>query len=269
MFNIIRASLFKLFKDWTFRITMIVGLGLVALLIGINVGISNIHGEGMFLSGSSPSSNFGLTVPINLVVFTVSEFTFGTIRNKIIAGHSKFKIYTCLFLTGLVFTFTLMITFLGLLVGISSAIGGFHGDMDLTGRFVGCYIAYFFATYIFITSLSVFFGTLMRNIGGSISIAVVTLVVLGMIPLIITLATAKDSSFNPATIQMWINPLYMIGFYSNSASLLGFLNKLGVPTAEIYYQTTQMIIAGILTPIYWAGIFFAGGAFLFTHRDIK
>ena len=94
MFNIIRASLFKLFKDWTFRITMIVGLGLAALLIGIQAGIGQLNGQSMFLSAVSPSQNFGLTVPINLVVFTVSEFTFGTIRNKIIAGHSKYKVYT-------------------------------------------------------------------------------------------------------------------------------------------------------------------------------
>lgn len=268
MLNIIRASLFKLFKDWTFRITMMVGLGLVALLIAINAGIGQLDGQSMFLSSISPSSNFGLTVPINLVVFTVSEFTFGTIRNKIIAGHPKFKIYTGLFLTGLVFTFTLMIVYFATIVGISSAIGGFDASKIGGGRFIGSYIAYFLTTYVFVTSLSVFFGALMRNIGGSISIAVVTLVILGMIPLIVTLATATET-FTPETFQMWINPLYMVGFYSNSSSLFGFLSKLGVPVSTIYYQATQMIIAGIVTPIYWAAIFFFGGALIFTHRDIK
>lgn len=116
MINIIRASIFKLFKDWTFRITLFVGLGLAALLIGIQAGIGQLNGQSMLLAAASPSSNFGLTVPINLVVFTVSEFTFGTIRNKIIAGHSKFKIYTGLFLTGLVFTFSLMLVYLGVIV---------------------------------------------------------------------------------------------------------------------------------------------------------
>ncbi|MBQ6920539.1 MAG: hypothetical protein IJQ72_01415 [Bacilli bacterium] len=268
MFNIIRASLFKLFKDWTFRITMIVGLGLAGLLIGINAGIGQLNGHSMFLAGVSPSQNFGLTVPINLVVFTVSEFTFGTIRNKIIAGHSKFKIYTGLFLTGLVFTFSLMIVYLGLLVGISSAIGGFNAAAIGEGRFIGSYLAYFLAAYVFVTSLSVFFGALMRNIGGSISISVVTLVLLGMIPLIITLATAQ-ADFTPENMQMWINPLYMIGFYSNSASIFNFLSKAGADVSKLYYQTTLMIIAGLLTPLYWSAIFFLGGAFIFSHRDIK
>lgn len=268
MFNIIRASLFKLFKDWTFRITMIVGLGLAALLIGIQAGIGQLNGQSMFLSSVSPSQNFGLTVPINLVVFTVSEFTFGTIRNKIIAGHSKYKVYTGLFLTGLVFTFSLMSVYFGVIVGLSSIIGGFNASVIGGGRFIGAYLGYFFASYIFVTSLSIFFGALMRNIGGSISISVITLVLLGMIPLIITLATAK-SDFTPENIQMWINPLYMIGFYSNSASIFNFLSNAGADVSSLYYQTAPMIVAGLLTPIYWSAIFFFTGAAIFTHRDIK
>ena len=268
MINIIRASIFKLFKDWTFRITMFIGLGLAALLIGIQAGIGQLNGHSMLLAAASPSSNFGLTVPINLVVFTVSEFTFGTIRNKIIAGHSKFKIYTGLFLTGLVFTFSLMLVYLGVIVGLSSIIGGFNADAIGGGRFIGCYIAYFFVTYIFVTSLSIFFGSLMRIIGGSISISVVALVVLGMIPLIITLATAT-SSFTPENIQMWFNPLYMIGFYSSASSLFEFLSKVGADMSSFFYQSGSMIAAGIVTPLIWAVIFFAGGAFLFERRDIK
>ena len=151
MFNIIRASLFKLFKDWTFRITMMVGIGLAGLLIAINAGIGQLNGQSMLLAGVSPSQNFGLTVPINLVVFTVSEFTYGTIRNKIIAGHSKAKIYTGLFLTGLVFTFTLMIVYLGVIVGISSAIGGFDSSLFGGGQFIGYYFIYFLASYVFVT----------------------------------------------------------------------------------------------------------------------
>lgn len=268
MFNIIRASLFKLVKDWTFRITMMIGVGLAVLLIGIQAGIGQLNGQSMFLAAVSPSQNFGLTVPINLVVFTVSEFTFGTIRNKVIAGHSKFKIYTGLFLTGLVFTFSLMIVYMGVIVGLSSAIGGFNADIIGGGRFIGAYLGYFLASYVFVTALSIFVGALMRNIGASISLSVVTLVLLGMIPLIITLATAS-SDFTPANMQMWINPLYMIGFYSNSASIFNFLQKLGADVSTLYYQSGQMIAAGLITPIYWAAIFFFGGAFIFTRRDLK
>ena len=267
MFNIIRASLFKLIKDWTFRITMMVGIGLAALLIGINAGIGQLNGQTMFLSSVSPSQNFGLTVPINLVVFTVSEFTCGTIRNKVIAGHTKFKIYAGLFLTGLVFTMSLMIVYLGVIVGFSSAIGGFDANAIGGGTFIGCYIVYFLTSYIFVTALSVFFGALLRNIGGSISISVVSLVLLGMIPLIITLAIGKE--FNAANIQMWINPLYMLGLYANSSSIINFLHNVGADTSAFYMQNAQMIIAGILTPLLWSTILFISGAFIFTRRDLK
>ena len=267
MINIIRASLFKLFKDWTFRITLIIGVGLAGILLGVNASVDALNGQSLLLSSASPSQNFGLTVPINLVVFTVGEFTCGTIRNKIIAGHSKFKVYAGLFLTGLIFTFSLMLVYLALLVGISSAIGGFNANIIGGARFIGSFIGYFFATYIFITALSVFVGALFRNIGGSISITVVTLVIVGMLPLIFTLAQGK--SFTSENIQMWLNPLYMLGLYGNASSIIKFLAELGADTSFFFGQSNLMIASGIITPIYWAAIFFFGGAFLFKRRDIK
>ena len=268
MINIIRASIFKLLKDWTFRITMIIGVCLAALMIGLNAYLGTLNGQDMLISSVSPTQNFGLTVPINLVVFTVGEFTYGTIRNKIIAGHSKFKIYTGLFLTGLIFTFSLMIVYLGLVVGIGSIAGGFDAAKIGGPRFVGSFIAYFFVTYIFVTSLSVFFGALMRNIGGSISIAVVALVLIGLLPLIISLSSGKG--FTSENAQMWINPLYMIGLYGSASSIIKALSEVipGIQDA-IFLQSNQMIAAGIITPLYWAVVFFAGGVFLFKRRDIK
>ena len=267
MFNIICASLFKLFKDWTFRITMIIGVGLAGLLIGINAGIGSLDGQTMFLSAISPSQNFGLTVPINLVVFTVSEFTFGTIRNKIIAGHSKFKVYTGLFLTGLVFTFVLMSIYFLVIVGLASAIGGFNAASIGGARFIGSFIGYFFATYIFVTSLSIFVGTLMRNIGPSISLTVVSLVIVGMLPLIIALT--QSGSFTAENISIWFNPLYMLGLYGNASSIIQLLQNVGADTSSFFNQSGAMIASGIIVPLYWTVIFFFLGAYLFTHRDIK
>lgn len=39
MINIIKAALFKLFKDWTFRITLIVGASLAVLMNLLYFGI--------------------------------------------------------------------------------------------------------------------------------------------------------------------------------------------------------------------------------------
>ena len=267
MLNIIRASIFKLLRDWTFRITMMIGVGLAVMLIVINAIAGTLTGESMFLSSASPSSNFGLTVPINLVVFTVSEFTYGTIRNKVIAGHSKYKVYVGLFLTGLIFTFILMSVYLAFCIGLGSAIGGFDAVSIGGAKFILSYLAYIFASYTFITALSIFFATLFRSIGGSISVVVVILVFLGLMPLIIAGINGKD--FLSENVTMWVEPLYMLGLYTNASSILSILKGVGLNTSTLFNQSANLIAAGIIAPLYWAGIFFGAGALIFTHRDLK
>lgn len=254
MINIIRASIFKLLRDWTFRITMIVGLGLAALLLLVNGLLDLLNGQSLFISCVAPTQNYGLTVPINLIVFTVSEFTFGTIRNKIIAGHPKFKVYIGLFLTGLIFTFSLMIMYATLMIGIGSAVGGFDASVIGGWKFCLFYTAYFVVTYVFITAFSIFFGTLFRTIGGSISIVVVALVMLGMIPLFVQMAS-MDLEVNQ--VMLWLDPLYLFMYYGYFAT----------PTA--YELKANVVAGGIVVPLYWAIIFFVSGAFIFIKRDVK
>ena len=105
MNRIIKAFLFKLKKDLTFRITLIVGLSVAVLMTLINflidfssrdetgIKFAMCNGQNLLLSSLSPIQNFGLAIPINLIAFTVAEFTQGVIRNKIIAGNSKRKVY--------------------------------------------------------------------------------------------------------------------------------------------------------------------------------
>ncbi len=267
MTNIIRASLFKLFKDWTFRITMIVGIALAALMVGINALANSLTGEGMLLTSVSPSNNFGLTVPINLIIFTVSEFTFGTIRNKIIAGHSKLKVYVGLSLTGLIFTFILMSVYLALCVGIGSIAGGFHASAIGGARFICSFLAYTVVTYIFVTALSIFFASIFRNIGATIPVVVVLLVFLSLIPLIIVGIIGKG--FTAENVTMWLDPTYMLGLYGSASNIIAIVKGLGGNVNSFFMQSNQMIAAGILTPIYWSVILFISGAYIFTHRDIK
>ncbi len=267
MINIIRASFYKLIKDWTFRITMIVGLGVGVMMILINWGLGSLNGESMLISSASPTQNFGLTVPINLIVFTIGEFTYGTIRNKIIAGHTKLKLYIGLFITGLIFTYSLMVVYLAFVVGISSLAGGFDVSSFGGPAFVGYFIAYIFTTYLFVTSLSVFFGTLFRSIGGSISVVVILLVMIGLLPLILTLSLGKG--FEPNNLQMWLNPVYFIGLYGSSSAIISLLKEFGADVSKFFIQSPDMVAAGIVTPLYWSTIFFVCGALIFTHRDVK
>ena len=138
MLRLIKAFLFKISRDITFRITLIIGVALaltstlglfaIGMLIGGNdaqLAKQMLNGQSMLVNSLSPAQNFGIAIPVNLISFIALEFNHGTIRNKIIAGNSKFNIYSSLFISGLFFAFALLLVYVGLCTGISSLIGGF------------------------------------------------------------------------------------------------------------------------------------------------
>ena len=103
MGRLFKSFFFKLSRDLTFRIILIIGAGLAFLMTGlfllIDLGLGAygdtfkfLTGPNMLISAFNPVDNFGLAIPICLITFVCLEFSQGIIRNKIIAGHSKFKI---------------------------------------------------------------------------------------------------------------------------------------------------------------------------------
>ena len=275
MLRILYASLYKLFRDITFKVTLIIGIVLailtnllyfaIAKIGDIELGSVLFSGETALINSLSPTSNFGLTVPINLVVFTIGEFTYGTIRNKIIAGHKKSSIYLSLLALGFVFTTVFMVAYCFLSWAFGSMLGGMHAE-GVSGETIGFVILYGFFAYVFIMTLSVFIASLIRSIGGSLPVIIIFLLFLGLVPTIINISAIFGSSngnlidYLPARIAMWIDPLFMIGLYSSSV-----MSMLITDTDNV----TEMIVAGIVVPVYWSVIFGVLGLKLFQYRDIK
>ena len=271
MHNLIKASLFKLFRDRTFIVTAIIGVIIALIMIGVSAlgkfltdGIEIINGESSFLTALTPGNSFGLTIPINLVVFTVGEFTYGTVRNKIIAGLSKTKVYFGLFITGLVFTFILAAGYALITIGFTSLITGFDPDSIGGTRFIIFYIINVVLTYTFVTAASVFFASVIRNIGGSITVSVISMVFLSFLPFIIAMF-GMSNNYSLDHWLSWLNPLYVIGIYGNYISTM--LSTIGV--SSLFNVSDKLIAAGIVTPTYWAIIFFVLGLFVFKRSDVK
>ena len=280
MFKIMTASLYKLFRDTTFKVTLIIGVALALLTnllyfiifkIAIDtpeIGNALFSGETALINSLNPSSNFGLTVPINLVVFTIGEFTYGTIRNKIIAGHKRSSIYFSLLLTGFVFTVILMTAYCFLSWAFGSLLSGSVHAQGVSSTTIGYIILYGFCSYIFVMVLSVFVATLTRSIGGSLPIVILMLVFMGLIPTFALIGMSTEMggeasllTYLPSHIAMWIDPLFMLGVYSNSSIMSSLITGTE--------NSVEMILAGIIVPIFWSAVFGILGLKLFQFRDIK
>lgn len=275
MSKLIKSSFYKLFKDATFRITLIIGAALAVFMCLIYFGIDVINGEGsldfvgsmcngysFYTSSLSPTQNFGLTVPINLIVFTIGEFNCGTIRNKIIAGNKKSSIYFSLLITGAIFTISLMAIYFGLSVGLSTLIGGFEGMrelQDIDRAMLYQYPLMALCTYIFIVSLAVLVSTSIRNIGGAMPIVIITIMFLyfvSFIPSLIGNLGGNEGLKNALIVEQWLNPMHGFG----SLGLNGLL-----PTE----MKNDQFIASLITPLYWSVILTLLGIVSFERKDVK
>ena len=269
MSKLIKSSLYKLVRDWTFRITLIVGAALAVFMCLIYLGIDLIgteriggmcNGYQFYTSSLSPTQNFGLTVPINLIVFTIGEFNCGTIRNKIIAGNKKSLIYLSLIITGIIFTLTLMLVYFALSVGLSTAIGSFKGTYEqINTDLLYQYPLMGLCTYIFIVTFAILVSTSIRSIGGCMPIVIIGIIFLyflAFIPSISNMLLNSEEMTTGMIVQQWINPLFGFG-------------SLGITGIVSFKMEQTTFIASMITPLYWSAILVVLGIVIFNKKDVK
>ena len=78
MARLLKSFYYKLFHDATFKITAIIGMGLAVILTVLYLVIDYVAYKGQFFSCTgayalinsfNPVQNYGLAIPINLIIF--------------------------------------------------------------------------------------------------------------------------------------------------------------------------------------------------------
>ncbi len=289
MGRLFKAFLFKLKRDLTFRITLFIGIGLAIFLTLIYFGIDlitanenniplselankNCSGQAMLMNSFSQTQNFGLSIPINLISFISLEFTYGTIRNKIIAGNSKFKIYTGLFVSGLVFSLSLIIIYVLICFGLGTIIGGFNPNgstapffgfipTNINWDFLLRFIFINLLTYVTLTSFAVMVVTVIRHIGGSIPIVLIVIIFAAMFGSISSLIAYGGTDLDGLIWALRI----LDPFYASNA--MEFKTLEGGTLLRII--SNESFIVSIISNIVYTALFFFGGALIFRKRDVK
>lgn len=293
MVRLFKAFLFKISKDLTFRITLIIGAGLAVLMTGLyaalqyglfaldgmdsetDIGIKFISGQGMLINSMSPAQNYGLAIPINLITFICLEFSQGTIRNKIIAGHSKFKIYVSLFIGGLIFAFALLGTYLLICTGLGTIFGGFNleesvylltGIAQVTPEYLVKMIIICIVTYVSIVSFAIFVSTAFRSVGPSIPLVLVPIMICYFAAMISSLLSMMEGSGIEGFINVIriVDPLYAIGAIETKTVVVSETDY-----NIVAYLSNETFISGICNNLVYAAIFFTAGSILFKKRDVK
>jgi ABC-type transport system involved in multi-copper enzyme maturation permease subunit len=88
-------------------------------------------GKSMLFQALSPMNNMGWLIPILLIFMMVRDYTYGTIRNKIIFGYSRTQIYLASYLTTLLCGLGIMLLNMLISVGMGSLMYGYGEEFDL------------------------------------------------------------------------------------------------------------------------------------------
>ncbi len=110
MTNLLKADFKRVFKD---KLLLVMGIIAVAfalitpllyVIMFASIGMDSdpmisslISGKVQFFSSFSLGNNLGLIAPVLLAIVLCKDFSFGTVRNKIISGKSRSAIFISLF----------------------------------------------------------------------------------------------------------------------------------------------------------------------------
>jgi len=217
--------------------------------------------KSMFFNSFSLGNNLGLIVPVLLAIVLCKDFSFGTVRNKIIAGKTRFQIYMSLFITcSVVFILCMLLhAFITLCLSLC------FFDYQLT-PFTASDFWYFLESFfleilvlLFVSSMLSWLCASRKNVGLAIVLYVA-----------ITFALIMIGSI----LQVAISLLEAIGGKEDVVSVLTFINRINVFNATAYigigdkYSLTDVLY--IMGPALSGIIGFLGlGILKFKKKDLK
>lgn len=256
MINLLKADFYKLVKNKATYIAFIVCilLSLFTVLLykaiasmGEAVGGFNISAKALMFGAFALSTNTGLLIPIFAGIFTISDVRHGTIRNKILFGENRTKVYLSHLIVSACFSVvSAIISFLTLAIsGIIFFEYGASFSADELWNFIRCFIIGILG-YVFIASISVFFALVTKSTPLTCVLTLLIAIGLGI------LANVRGFVEDKFEILFNLMPSYASTIVSQSGNISGELFAYGVGSF-LFFITLNTI----------------GGIILFKRLDLK
>lgn len=268
MLNLLKADIKRAFKDKLFLICAIIG-GALAIFTPLlykvlfsGLGMDELLGsiasaKSLFFTAFSPSNNFGLIAPILVTIILCKDFSYGTIRNKIISGKSRVSIFLSMFLTSTIVMSALMLAHALITLLVSLLFFDYQAE-----PFKASDIGYFIVSvllwlivYVFISAIISFLSVAMKNAGVSVVMFVAVNFLFSIIGSITMVAGM------------------MVDLDSTAYRVLQFLNNANIFTTTIIgsgtsYEASQ-ILAILVPSVVGGGLLVFLGIYVFGKKDLK
>lgn len=266
MIGLLKADFYRLFKSKLFYILLGIALFFALMVVPLSLVVNKtasaaqqfagnptydtLEGKAMIATIFGLTSNMGLIFPIFAVLLVFKDVSDGTIRNKVISGNSRTKIYFSHFIVMVILSLSLNIMSAGITSGLtflavkmkwvtyfnlSSEIIDFQGGSIFFFYIIGI------LTFLLISSLVVAFSL---NTG-FIALPIIFVLVTGMgMGLLSQLFASLAGSIGNFKYIFYAMPSYPISaFVSQKIDLPMFLSGLGVLLVCITLTTVLGCIA--------------------------
>lgn len=263
MLNLLRADFFKLKKDKTLRYALLLTLFFALLNVLLLVVMKNIDmplppevsglpftfittTKQAFLNAFSLSNNMGFVIPIIISAFIGKEFSYGTIRNKVISGKTKKQIYFSSFITSIFISMILFLVYLALTLVMGAILLDYGSTFDLNEvLFLIKNTLLGLVLMIVVSAIVTFITLLSKNM--TLSIILVVVITLFGSSILVALGTINQTfSSILSFIYVGQSSILVSGIYNNEFIIKVFISSIGT-----------------------VALFTIVGSYVFTKMDLK
>ena len=273
MLNLIRADLKRVVKDKLFLICSIIALAFAIInpllyevlfsMAGANEQQLAMLGvlptaKSLFFQSFLPGNNFGLIMPILLGIVLCKDFSYGTIRNKLIAGHSRAKVFLSMLITCIITMCGIMLVQGIVTLGISLIFYEYSTVAFSLAEFGYVLISLLFEILIYITISAIlcFLCVFMKNSGVCAVVYIAIAFLLSIIGGVFLITTSLVSPEKKALIDL-LDFLAKSNIFSTTI--------VGAGTSYSLKEVLYILIPNIVS----SALLITFGILVFNKKDLK
>lgn len=220
-----------------------------------------LTGQGQFFDAFTFGNNLGIIAPVLIAIILCKDFSAGTIRNKIISGYQRSRIFLSMYIVCLAVLFGVMLIHGLLTLAISLIFFPFQSSpvtLSSFGYFMGS-LGLEFLMYMLIAALVCWLCALRKNVGLVIVLYVAIVMVMTLLAGI--LVGVKEV-------------MVFIGGNDTAVKVIDFFQSINVFYSETYigqgtgYETKELLSC-ILTPLVGTGAVLLWSILKFNKKDLK
>ena len=222
---------------------------------------STFSAKTQFFSSFSLGNNLGLIVPVLIAIVLCKDFSFGTVRNKIIAGKSRVGIFASLFITCSAVLIAIMVLHALLTLCVSLCFFDYQATAFTISDFGYFVVSFLFEILVllFVSAMLSWLCASRKNVG---------------LVIVLYIAIAFAFIMIGSILQVAVTILEAVGGKESIISVLTFLNRMNVFNATAHigmgdrYELKDVLYIVVPTLVGIAS-FLGLGILKFKKKDLK